>query len=416
MRRALLLVVVAAVITTIALVAILTRQEGAEFENRKGNAVLEVVNESGEPVLGATVSYTQVNHDFLFGVGQTHPNGRYPLSIYQQLRAAGLNYALPWLSWGHIESIQGQYDWSFVDYLYMPEEVHDLGFTLNGHCLIWFYDEYSNLPGYLLSLSFDDLKQAVSQHVENVVSHYENSISYWTVNEPMMQNALGLTSDEWVEIIRTVVQAVRAADPDGRVMVNLWPVPILGSGYSPTDFVNTLIQNNVDFDVIGLELYPYSVPLDSNGYPELSWVSDLLDNFGAFGKPVFLSEISVPNEPSEEAQAKWLHDVYNMAFDKSFMGGISWHYIVDDPFLPGGGLFENDYTPRMAYQTLQGLLGSWTTNGSGMTDAQGIVRFSGFAGEYNIDISAGGYGTETAMIHIPEQRENSLTITLRSVH
>ena len=382
---------------------------------RMGEAMLRVVDEAGRPIAGAQVRYTQLTHDFLFGVGMTRPTPphRHPLSLYRQLREAGINYALPWLSWGHIEPQPGRYDWGFADHLFMPDRLHALGYTLNAHCFIWFYEGYGNLPEYLRSLSFSELLEAVYRHTFEIARHYREAIAYWTINEPVHQNALDLTLEQWLEVIRTVKRAVEEADPRDQVMINLWPTPIPERGYDPHALLGTLLRRGVEFDLIGVELYPLGgIPRDPNGYPDLSWTSRMLDSFGIYGKPVILSETTVPNRPSEAAKAQWLRDLYTLAFGKPFMKGIVWYFLTDDPFLPGGGLFEEDYTPREAYRALEELLRSWTTEGRGQTDMEGRFGFRGFAGEYELEISASGYESKTIRLHVAEGEESSVTVTL----
>ena len=382
---------------------------------RMGETIVKVINEAGQPISGAGVRYTQLDHDFLFGVGMTRPTPphRHPLSLYRKLREAGINYALPWLSWGHLEPQPGRYDWGFADYLFMPEQLNGLGYTLNAHCFIWFYERYGNLPRYLRTLSFSELLEAIYRHTYEVSSHYKDAISQWEVAEPIMQNALNLTLEQWLEVIRTVKRAVEEADSHDQVMINLWPTPIPERGYDPHVLLGSLFRHGVEFDLIGVELYPIGVPKDRNGYPDLDWTSRMLDSFWIYGKPVILSETTVPNRPSEATKARWLRDLYILAFGKPFIKGIVWYFLTDDPFLPGGGLFEEDYTPRDSYRALEELLRSWTTEGSGRTDIRGEFRFRGFAGEYELEISASGYEPKRIRFHIAEREESSITVALK---
>jgi hypothetical protein len=387
---------------------------------RKGNATIKIIDEAGNPLSSLNLSYAQVSHDFLFGVGVT--NSEYPsyyeLPVFALLRDAGVNYALPYLTW---KLTTESSDW--IEQAYKPRELRDMGFTLVGHCLVWFYDEYGNLPAYAKQLSFEELKKEVKAHVSDVVARYKDWINIWDINEPNFQytNSLNLTETQWVEICKTASETIKEADPDGRVLMNMLPADVPHIAYYPIKFLKRLVAEGVQFDIIGLELYGHertpSVPLDGNGYPQLSWVSKRLDEFSRLGKPVFLSEIGVPSKPSEETQAEWLKQVYTLAFSKPYVQSITWYNIYapkSDPFYPDSGLFRTvkpSPEPKLAYYTHKELVSQWTTTGTGKTDENGTLHFRGYAGEYAISVA----GYENSTIHVSEARENVFTILLRKV-
>jgi GH35 family endo-1,4-beta-xylanase len=377
---------------------------------------IKIIDGYGNPLKGATIIYTQTDHDFLFGVGSTSPKGGYPLFVYEKLKKDGINYALPWFSWGHVEPEFDTYNWTFINTSFMPSALHELGFVLNGHVLIWFHDAYGNIPNYLFEMNFEELNKTVYKHVFDIVSEFKDNIDYWTINEPTFPtaNALNLTDDEWVEISMTTIKSIQHADPNGKVIINLWPIPIPDLDYQPKDFLTKLIQRGADFDVIGLEFYPIAelgIPLDDSGYPNISWVSDVLDDYSNFNKTVFIFEIAVPDTPNSEAQAEWLWDFYAMAFGKLFVRAIVWYFITDDPFMPGGGLLYDNYKPKPAYEALREFIDRHTTRGKQKTDESGRIYFKGFAGNYNLTIST-PTGTITKNIHVYETGSNNITLIL----
>jgi hypothetical protein len=234
-----------------------------------------------------------------------------------------------------------------------------------------------------------------------------------------------------MEILNISVRAIKAADPTAMIYLNF----LLGDypkwGYYPLQYVKQVEDAGIAFDAIGLELYSAptatpGVPLDTNGYPQLSWVSNRLDQFGQLGKPLILTEVDASANPGEKAQADWLSKMYEMAFAKPYMKGISWSYAfeypIDHPFLPGAGLFDckqwstgtecETARPRPAYYALKNLTTSWLTQGSGTTDSNGVLDFKGFGGNYSINITAPGLQPVQTIVHLKEQTLGQIEIKM----
>jgi GH35 family endo-1,4-beta-xylanase len=396
----------------------------ASVSSRKGSAVLMLRDADGKPLVNATVEYIQSTHDFLFGVGMTSPRGRIPPSIYERLKSVGVNYALPFMTWAITEPTNGSYDWNTADYLYRPREMQQLGYTLNGHCMVWFEPHSPwNLPSYVRSMSFKELKQAISRHIFTLVDHYRGVMSYWTVNEPTFSYSdfFALTRTQWVEIISTAIEAVHKADPAAKVMVNVIPADHQEIGYSPHSILDALASQGVGFDVIGLELYSmpgFKYVPDANGYPSVTWASSMLDSYARYGRPVILSEVGVTETPSPDAQAEWLRAFYSMAFDKTYVHGVTWYFVDDDPFLPGAGLFPTtDSSPRPIYDAMADVIRERTTRGVTHTNTSGVARIDGYAGDYLIKVSDGTVMTSST-VHITDGEVTTLSIstTVRTSH
>ena len=233
----------------------------------------------------------------------------------------------------------------------------------------------------------------------------------WTINEPTFPyaNTLNFTADQWVQLVHLVVQTIHQADPDAQIMINMWPSDDPGQNYYPVAFLQRLIDEGIDFDVIGIELYPFGVPLDSHDYPDLTWTASRLDTFSTISKPIILSEVGVPYTPSVEAQSQWLYDLYTLAFDKPYMRGVTWYFAADDSFLPGAGLMNDDFTPRPIFYALKNVIASWTTSGTTTTGIDGTAVITGYAGDYRVSMIAPGCSISTSF-HIFEREEHTISL------
>ncbi len=377
---------------------------------RIGTVTLRLQAPDGTPLASLPVRYTQKTHDFLFGVGMTSPQGNIPLSTFEGLAHVGVNFAFPFLSWATTEPEPGNFTFGNVDWTYQPSAMRGLGYTLAGGPLVFFLDESFNLPAYVRSMSFDQLRAAVAAHVSAVVRRYRGTLQYYTITEPTWPdtNPFHLSTAQWVEIVRTASEAIRAADPSAKILVVVVPLDLPDGKYSATGILDALVKAKVEFDAIGIEVYPFFFEKDRNGYPGVSAVSSRLDDFARFGKPVFISEMGVADRPSPLAQSDWLRAIYSMAFEKRFVAGLVWYFVVDDPFLPGAGLFPDAVSPaRPVYQAMADVIAQRTTTGAGTTDTQGVMRIEGYAGDYLVEVGEGA-ARASVTVHVAEGRDVSV--------
>jgi hypothetical protein len=381
---------------------------------REGSATLLIRNSDDTPLVNASVSFSQVSHDFLFGTGTTHPTGVIPLTAFQSLRDIGVNFALPYFAWYVTEPNPRQYEWQWngLEYSYHINELNTYGFVLDATSFIFLMDAWYNMPEYMRGIGYQEFYNRAYTHTFDIVTHYKDIIDMWTINEPTYQNMYNFTEDQMVELIGMLTQTIYQVDPDAQIMINMVPADDPGINYYPIAFLQRLVNEGIGFDIVGMELYPDLAPqLDSNGYPDLAWTSARLDAFSGIGKPVLLSEIGIPQTHTIEAQSQWIRDVYTLAFNKPYVLGVVWLFVIDDPFLPGAGLMNDDYTPRPAFYTLKNLIAAWTSTGSTRADIVGAAEISGYAGDYQVLISSPGCSF-SATIHIHEGER--LTTTLKS--
>jgi hypothetical protein len=363
--------------------------------HRVGTLTISLVDEAGQPWVGANVTYEQVSHDFLYGVGMTSPTSDFlPYSIFEELYNRGVNLAQPFASWAWLEPEDNQYDFHSADRAYFIPQLKKLGYTLQVNAF-HAMDAPWNIPDYIKKLSPEELIIETGDHMREVVKNYRGIFKYYWFSEPTWQfcnmgEPLCLTHSQWVEMARTVSNAVHQNDPDAELMIVLIPNDHPEIDYYPLQVLDRFVSEGVQFDAIGIEVYPYFADvLDENGYPDLNWLSSRLDQFAAYGVPIMLDEMGVPDIPSQEAQAEWMRNVYQLAFDKPYIIGAVWLFVVDHPdFLDRTGLFPDLKTaPRLIYDTYAEIIAGQSSQGSGMSDASGRVTITGIAGDYRINIT-----------------------------
>ena len=397
---------------------------------RKGDVTLTVVDAQGQPCSGLAVEYAQTEHSFLFGIFCRSNDG----GVWSLMREAGLNYGPVLLDWGRVEEGRGTYDLGAERTRFLRQ----FGFAGMGHSLIWLCTEYIVIPEYVFTLSCEELKDAFYHHIYKVVENYKGEIKIWNVmNEPMMtqENLLGLSEQETIAVIREGSQAIRDADPEARIMINVWPpggenrYPSQKRGIYPYAFLRDTIESGVDFDIIGLECYYNAYvreTLDRHPRRSLSSMGELIDKYSTLGKNIQITEISVPSEAigegywgqpwSQELQAEYLKAAYTIFFGKPQVEAITWWNATDKPlrshpFIYHGGLLDEENQPKKSYHALKDLIKSWTTTGQGLTDGKGQITFRGFGGIYQVVTTDPKTGlSKKQEITVEEQKHNLITI------
>ncbi|MEO8398884.1 MAG: 1,4-beta-xylanase, partial [Ignavibacteriaceae bacterium] len=196
------------------------------------------------------------------------------------------------------------------------------------------------------------------------------------------------TPEQITEIVRLACDKTKEANPKVKRILNnccLWAEYAAIGRMARMDatrplrsarkYTEDLINADVDFDVVGIQIY----------YPhrDLSDIVRMVERFEKFGKPIYITEIGatsgatsetvfnnslkIQNEPyqwhrpwDEELQADWLEQVYTIYYSRPQIKAINWYDFSDfRPFIVNGGIVREDCSPKMAFDRLKGLLSSW---------------------------------------------------------
>lgn len=410
---------------------------------RKGSVSLKVASESGVPLPNCSISLRQISHDFLFGANPMGKHNKYDVMYADMLKQAGINYSYIICPWRSIEPNSGRFDWGMIDNYQNIQGQLGKRFRLMGGLALWYYRgsglDDTFCPKYQDDMTFEQLKQNIYDHMYTLASRYKDHIESWEINEPNMpwHNALGLTWNQKLETYGIFAKAVKDANPDARILFDSCALPYefkvsklenredIAGGASYLEFLNLLLEEEIPIDLIGLELYYSGMNTDGYAPPGLSLasISNLLDLYSGFSKPIFVRELSAPSTQisnsswwhrpwDEETQAEYVEALYTIAFGKPLVQGIGWSYGVsdEDSFIVSGGLLDTDLNPKPSYFMLRNLINSWTTSCTGKTDENGEFELRGFAGDYEVTLETAKGRTFETLIHVNEQQTNEITI------
>lgn len=405
--------------------------------NRRSTMFVTILDCRGRPLARARVHVSQQRFDFLFGA---YHDG-YDAGTIERMRMAGLNYATLHLDWLRMEPREGVFDFKRVDREFPARALHEHGFTVRGHALVWLSN--AGMPSWMARVRGDRaaLCAALKRHLDVVLAHYRNSdVQIWEANNEghAVWARWGLDSEDMIEVVRTAAEEIRRRAPTSQIMINLalplgedlslkyYPLirqfsdgRIDESAIDPYSFALRLERAGISYDLLGLQIYSGSWVGVRGGVQvpaiDLFRFATLLERYAQLGKPIQITEIAAPSAArgtagesfwhapaNPQTQADYLAGVFTIAYANLRVRGINWWDFYDEhAFVESGGLFDRDRSPKLAYLRLKQLLADWRYEGDLMTDARGTVQFCGSAGEYRFTADDGnGFGSADAYLRV----------------
>jgi endo-1,4-beta-xylanase len=370
------------------------RKEAAERieKLRKAELTVVVVDAAGRPVPGAKLEIAQKKHAFGFGtcvpadalVGAG--NARMQALIPELFNVATLENDLKWQplagDWGGgftLERAKRAVAW-----------LDERGLAVRGHVLVW--PGWKNLPRYLKGLERqpEKLRAEVQKHVRELATAMKGSLVHWDVmNEPFDNHDLMDLLGE--EVMVEWFKEARAADPRAVLFINDYAILSGGGGTTPhrdhyDKTIQFLLDKGAPVDAIGLQGH-FGTSLTSPAD-----MLKILDRYGRFGKPIWITEYDVVMDDLETAGA-FTRDFYTTLFSHPAVQGIvMWGFWDGSHWKNNAAMYNSDWTLKpggKAYRHL--VLEEWRTNLTATTDTQGRLTTRGFLGEYEIRVSGAGH-------------------------
>jgi len=408
---------------------------------RQGTLALSVEAADGQPIPGASITYQQITRDFLFSGGNLTDGWSYNPERGNLMNQMGVNAGAIGASYGLIEPTAGVYDWSYIDTYSGLIPMENMNFSINGAVAYYAYPDSWECPDYWHDLTFVEYKELLFNHFKNLAAHYGSRIGPWMLNEQNVTNCLNLSWEQRLEVYQTVMDGLYAGNPSAQNLITALAMPY-GWGVEPVEagstdlpfsisfpiYLETLRQHSLPIDNIGLEFHFFGVSVPEGGSfslpgMTLASLARLMDRYDGYGVPLWIEPFQVPSE--QETGSAWWHrpwdqatqadfavDFYTLAFSRQNMHDICWSDASDqNPFIVSAGLLDSNNQPKQAYYALRELITSWTTDGTGTTDENGLFVMRGYAGDYMISITNPNGSQFQSKVHIHEQAQAEVTIT-----
>jgi GH35 family endo-1,4-beta-xylanase len=402
---------------------------------RKGNLMLEFINQSGKKVNAHAVIEQQA-HDFDFGADLY---GFHSMSDNDPAKAMALkaidtlfNTVIICDYWGvNQNKLDGSHNWDSPDYGF--KIANELAKKPRYHALIY------GFPHWLDGFSEEELWGKIEDRIKHVADKYGDLITevdvinefinyqYWDKNP----HAKYLRTTKFPDFAKPenglrVLQIARKYLPKAKLVVlesAIWSAnnPVFQEIYN---YHKYLVEHNAPYDYIGYQAHYYAQGLPfQEGTPEfgprtfmMDEIEKGLDQIAKLGKPIVITEFNPPsrsnesknpNPPgiSDEEVAAWETNFYTLLFSKPYINGISRWFTVDN--LGGKGMDAGVVTEngklKPNYFALKRLIkDKWHTKWEGHVHEN--VAFEGFYGTYKVTID----GYEEVKVSLTKENNKQL--------
>ena len=283
---------------------------------------------------------------------------------YRQVAATEFSSVTPEneMKWDATEPERGEFTFGPADEI--VERAREARQKLRGHTLVW----HAQTPGWVRKLGTDELRQAMREHIHEVMGHFADDVGVWdVVNEPITDEG-GLRRSVFQRrlgdgFIEDAFRTARTADPDAKLYLNeIGAEGINAKSNRLYEVVRDLTARGAPIDGVSFQTHA-----NLNGLP-----ADMVDNmrrFRALGLDVAITEADValklpPSAADIEAQARVYEqivancravDCRSLTF-WGFTDGRSW-ISETQAGMGAATLLDETLSPKPAYRAVQRALG-----------------------------------------------------------
>lgn len=247
---------------------------------------------------------------------------------------------------------------------------------------------------YIWEHDLDVLRDLMVDFIRKMVTRYRRAVAVWNVVGGLHCSTLpGVGFEQTIELTRLLVAQVKSMLPQARTLVTIRDPfgehhASKSPGVPPMLYADTISQAGVNCDGFGLEIET-GVPRTGGYTRDLFQLSCVIDKLNGTGKPVYITSLGAPSrnspdnsdrsggklDPSKagqwrgpwtpELQATWFENVSRIALGKSFVESVTWTDLCDsNAVIPGGGLVDDLFKPKPAFETLRSLRQTYQRRGN----------------------------------------------------
>lgn len=417
--------------------------EGIE-KYRKGEAEIRITDGDGNAVKDAEIRIIQKSHEFKFGANifmldeleTEQKNEEYKKRFTDLFNMATLPFY-----WDALEPERGnpRYIKDSTKVYRRPspdlciEFCEKHGIEPREHALA--YDAF--FPKWLYEATTDEIKRELKRRYSEIADRYADKIPTIEVTNEM-EWLKGKTAfyDE-PEFVEWCFKLAEKHFPDNQLVINEHTSSCWVDRCRATDKYYAYIEANMlkgaRIDAIGMQYHLFNrreMEYENTRYtlnPENLYRH--MDLYSNFGKPLQITEVTVPayswEKEDEEIQAEIIEKLYSIWFSHPNVEQIIYWNLVDGyaAFAPlgdmtagenyyHGGLLRFDMSPKPAYYKIKELIQQrWHTEEDTKTNGDGICRFKGFYGDYELEINVNNKSIKK-VVTLSSKRDNKIEVVI----
>lgn len=283
------------------------------------------------------------------------------------------------IPWRDLAPEEGEYNWDKLDEWIEWADRH--GMHLMAGPLISFEPDHQPDWLYLWEHDYDAVRHLISEHIKCVIDRYRENVFTWNVVSGLHVNRHSTFAFEQImELTRMATTCVKEIHPSARTIVEIQqPFGEYCStnprSIPPLMYANFIVQSGIQFDVLSIKLL-IGQAVAGQYVRDLMQISNLLDLFSLFGKPLHLTtaipsdsvtpmmiaspDLNVPvdancgywHQPlSPPVQSHWLEAFLRIAISRPCVESVTWHELMDHPDieLPLAGLLSETLQPKLSF-------------------------------------------------------------------
>ena len=392
--------------------------EGIE-KNRKADAAVRLLDADGTPLRGLRVRARQTRHAFkhganLFMLGEFGDEAKD--ARYAERFAAAFNLATLPFYWCDLEPEPGRtrYGADAPRIYRRPPPDRCLawcernGVEPKAHCL----DYPKTTPAWAHGTPEREWA-LLDAHFADLAARYAARIPMWEVtNELYWEKDFGSSIYYGPEFLQKNFRLAARHFPGNHLVANestqIWGWNFRGDRGDYFMLLEKALREGVRIDAAGLQFHLFceraNYPGEADKLLRPDRIFKVMDTYATLGIPLQVTEVTVPawdaTPEAEALQAETVRRLYEVWFSHPAMEAIIYWNLPDgygyqaEPgdFTAGenvyrGGLVRFDLSPKPAYDVVRELFGkTWRTDLEVETDADGVARFRGFLGDYELEV------------------------------
>ena len=394
-------------------------------ENRKADGKILVKDKNGNPIPDVRISVRQKNHAFRFGANlfmlDEFETEEKNLQYREEFKNV-FNMATVPFYWNDLEPEEGKPRYAANSHKIYRRPAPDLcldyclknGIEPREHALAYEH----NFPQWLAGRSIPQIKKKLEEHFCEIARRYAEKIPTIEVTNEM--NWLNSVTDFYYadDYMPWCYRMAEKYFPHNKLVINEGTGQILKTAAGKWSHyymvIEKLLKEGCRIDAIGMQYHMFCKEaelyrIDKYHYYDPSHLFRTLDNYAELGKPIQMTEITIPayskTADDEALQADIAEQLYTLWFSHPAVEQIIYWNVVDG-YAYGAdkgdmtkgenyyhaGLLRFDMSRKPAFERLDELINHrWHTEVSLQSNEEGKAGFRGFKGEYTYVAERNGH-------------------------